>query len=161
VSGNSRDKSLDIWNDGKFFLRYIYTDEFGFIYLWERDKPVATMYLHELLRHIKINAEQFISRISDKSYMSRWREVSEYMYEHRNDYLANIPYFMKRLSLCEFDAEVLSIHFTGMGPEAIAVKFGLSSDEVRKSFDRIMAAYQDSGIVVNDSIFTNDPMSKY
>ena len=154
-------KTIELWSDGRFSLKYCYADGFSYIYLWERSQPAATMYLHDLLCKMNITADQFAEHLSSSVGTDRWRELSEDMYEHKNDYLENVPYFMKRLNLCEFDATVLSIHFTGMGPEAIAVKFGISMREVRKSFDRIMEAYIDSGIVVNDSIFTHDPTSYY
>lgn len=41
------------------------------------------------------------------------------------------------------------------------MRFGMSIENVRKAFDRIMAAYADNGIVVDDSIFTDDPISQY
>jgi len=158
---NDKDRTLDIWSDGNFSLRYTYTDEFGFIYLWEGDMPVATIYQHDALRRLNINAEQFIAMLSDPACGHKWKEISDTMYEHRDDYEENTSYFMRRLNIGEFDAKVLAIHFTGMGPEAIAVRFGVLIDDVRRSFDRIMEAYTDSGIVVNDSIFTDDPLSLY
>ena len=48
-----------------------------------------------------------------------------------------------------------------MGPEAIALRFDRPIDEIRKAFDVIMASYTDNGIVVNDSIFTDDPIALY
>ncbi|MCL2148083.1 MAG: hypothetical protein FWH47_01925 [Methanomassiliicoccaceae archaeon] len=160
-SKGEREKMLDIWSDGRFSLRYAYADDFGFVYLWEGDIPVAAMYFHDLLIALDINAEQFAARMSNPAYEARWKEMSDRLYEHRDDYIENVPYFIKRLGLCRFDAEVLAIHFTGMGPEAIAIKFGIPIDDVRRSFDRIMAAYTDNGIIVNDSIFTDDPFSLY
>lgn len=155
------EKTIEIWTDGNFSLRYVHTDEFGFIYLWEGKEPTAVTYFHYLLKKLSITAEQFIARLSDPKYEMDWKGLAQNMYEHRDDYLENVPYLIKRLNICRFDATILSIHFTGMGPEAIAVKFGLSIEEVRRSFDRIMAAYSDKGIVVNDSIFTEDPISLY
>ncbi len=66
-----------------------------------------------------------------------------------------------RLSLSYEDARILAIHFTGMGPEAIAIKFGLDLESVKESFGRIMAAYTDNGIVVDDTIFTENPFMYY
>ena len=66
-----------------------------------------------------------------------------------------------RLNLSYEDARILAIHFTGMGPEAIAIKFGLDTDSVKRSFDRIMTAYADNGIVVDDTIFTDNPFIYY
>lgn len=90
-----------------------------------------------------------------------WKGLAKYMLEHAEDYLNYVPYFMKRLNISEFDARVLSIHFGGMGPEAIAIKMGRTLADIRSSFDRIMAAYSDSGIVVDDTIFTEDPFGLY
>lgn len=157
----NEEKTFEIYADGRFSLRYVYTDECDFIYLWEGRRPVATMYFRDLLLEMKITVEQFRLRFSDPKYKKEWSGIAERMYEHRDDHIQYVPYMMKRLNLCKFDATVLSIHFTGMGPEAIAIRFGLSSKEVRESFDRIMAAYLDSGILVNDSIFTDDPISLY
>ena len=48
-----------------------------------------------------------------------------------------------------------------MGPEAISRKLGLEEDEVSRAFDRIMKAYSDSDILVDDTVFTIDPMKFY
>ncbi len=48
-----------------------------------------------------------------------------------------------------------------MCPEAIALLRGETIESVRLAFDAIMRSYSDSGIVVNDSIFTDDPISLY
>jgi len=66
-----------------------------------------------------------------------------------------------RLSLSYEDARILAIHFTGMGPEAIAIKFGMDIESVKAAFDRIMSAYTDNGIVVDDTIFTENPFIYY
>ena len=100
-------------------------------------------------------------RFSDPVYDSLWRSVADDMMFHRDDYLDDVPYLSKRLNIIESDAIILAIHFTGMGPEAISVRFGLSLEDVSLSFDRIMAAFVDNGIVVDDSVFTDDAMSKY
>ena len=68
---------------------------------------------------------------------------------------------MKRLESNPFDAEILTLHFIGMCQEGISLKKGLPLKAVRSSFDAIQAAYEDSGIVVNDSIFTEDPIALY
>lgn len=160
-SDDKDEKTIEIWSDGRFSLKYVYTGGFGYIYLWEEGQPISTIYLHDLLYKMNIATDQFITYLSDSANNEKWKVVSEDMFGHRNDYLKDVPFFMKRLNLCEFDATILSIHFAGMGPEAIAVKFDISIEEVRKSFDRTMAAYADNGIVVNDSSFTSDPMSHY
>ena len=99
--------------------------------------------------------------MANPKYEESWTMLASEMYEHRDDYRGNITYFTRRLNLSESDATILAIHFTGMGPEAIAMRFGMSIENVRKAFDRIMAAYADNGIVVDDSIFTDDPISQY
>ena len=157
----AKEMTIDFWNNERFSLRYTYTDDFSFIYLWEGEIPVATMYLHDLLAMLNITAEQFTARVSDPSKNDEWSDVADYMYEHRNDHTKYIPDLMKKLEIVEFDAAVLSLHFTGMGPEAIAVHMRLSIEEIRRSFDRIMDAYIRKNIIVNDSAFTNDPLSLY
>lgn len=159
-NGNE-EKTFEIYTDGRFSLRYVYTDDYDFIYLWEGRYPVATIYFKDLLLEMKMTVEQFRLRFSNPKYNDEWADLVKRMYRNRDEHLQSVTYLMKRLNLCKFDATVLSIHFTGMGPEAIAIRFGLSSKEIRESFDRIMAAYTDSGILVNDSIFTDDPMSLY
>lgn len=88
-------------------------------------------------------------------------ELVDYMYEHRDDYKQYIPYFKKRLNLSDTDSKILSIHFIGMGPEAIAVKFSIPYEKVKESFDRIMNAFADSGIAVDDTVFTENPFDYY
>ena len=48
-----------------------------------------------------------------------------------------------------------------MCQEGISLKKGLPLKDVRASFDVIQTAYEGSGIVVNDSIFTEDPIALY
>lgn len=72
-----------------------------------------------------------------------------------------MEYFRSRLGLSELDATVLAIHFTGMSPEAIALKMILDSEIIRVSFDRIMDAYSHAGIVVDDTAYTKDPKKYY
>ena len=68
---------------------------------------------------------------------------------------------MKRLESNPFDAEILTLHFIGMCQEGISLKMGLPLKDVRASFDVIQAAYEGSGIVVNDSIFIEDSIALY
>lgn len=68
---------------------------------------------------------------------------------------------MKRLGLCEEGAEVLALHFMGFCPEVIAIRLQRPIRDIRTVFDRIMKAYSDNGIVVNDSIFTEGPIALY
>ena len=155
------DRTIDLWSHGSWTLKYVSSEGFGIIYLWEDGVPTASMYFHDLLRRMRLTAPSFAASLSEHALDGDLGDVAEEMHEHMDDYCANVPYFMKRLGLCEFDATVLAIHFTGMAPEAISVRFGISLEEVRQSFDRIMGAYSDSDIVVNDSIFTDDPISLY
>ena len=155
------DQALEMWAEGGRSLRYVYSDGCAYVYLWEGDVPTAAMYFRDLLSRFGVNANQAMLRFGDPAYAPSWRSLADDMHEHRDDFLEDVPYFARRLNLDESDAVVLSLHFTGMGPEALAVRLGMPIDEVRGSFDRIMAAYVDSGIVVDDSIFTEDPVSKY
>lgn len=155
------DKAIEIWSDGARSLRYVFSDACAFVYLWEDGIPVASIYFHELLNRLEVNANQAMLRFGDPDYASSWKSLADHMHDHMDDYLDNVTYFTRRLSLSEHDARILAIHFTGMGPEAISLRFGMPLEDVRRSFDRIMDAYVDSGIVVDDSIFTDDPISKY
>ena len=164
VCGKARgsgDRAFDIWSDGERSIRYVYTDDMAFIYLWVKDVPIATVYFKDLLNRLGMTASQMMGCISDPENGSIWGSLASQMYLHRDDWRDDVSYLSKRLNLCMQDAEILAIHFTGMGPEAIALHFGMKLDLVRKSFDRIMAAFVDCGIVVDDSIFTDDAMSMY
>lgn len=155
------DETTEFWSDGRRSLRYVFSDGFAFIYLWNGSYPVATRYVHEVLSEMRVTAGQLMYMMSDPRCADSWAILASNMEEHGEDYLGNVTYFTRRLNLSETDAAVLAIHFTGMGPEAIAIRFGMGIEDVRRSFDRIMAAYADSGIVVDDSIFTDDPISRY
>jgi hypothetical protein len=48
-----------------------------------------------------------------------------------------------------------------MSPEVIALRLGSSNRDIRAAFTRIQNAYRDSDIVVNDSVYTEDPISYY
>jgi len=56
---------------------------------------------------------------------------------------------------------ILALHFVGMSPEVIALRLGSSNRDIRAAFTRIQNAYRDSDIVVNDSVYTEDPISYY
>ncbi|MGN0138376.1 MAG: hypothetical protein ACI381_07210, partial [Candidatus Methanomethylophilaceae archaeon] len=120
------DRSMEIWSDGMMSLRYVFTDGMAFVYLWNGNIPEATIYFRDLLRRTSLTASQAMLRFSDPVYDSLWRSVAEDMMHHRDDYLDDVPYLSKRLNIVESDAIILAIHFTGMGPEAISVRFGLS-----------------------------------
>lgn len=108
-----------------------------------------------------MNIGQIIEAVNNKSMDNEWKELSEEMYADREGYTKYIDYFMKRLSLEKHDARILAMHFTGMAPEAIAKKFHYDEVDVFFAFERIMKAYSDSGIVVDDTIFTEDPFKYY
>ncbi len=155
------DESVEFWSDGSRSLRLVHSDGCSTLYLWEGDIPVAARYLHEVLADIGVTAGQLMYMIRNPIYSETWGVLASDMSIHRDDYKDSISYFTRRLNLSEADATVLAVHFSGMGPEAIAMRFGLGITDVRRIFDRIMSAYEDSGIVVDDSIFTEDPMSMY
>ena len=48
-----------------------------------------------------------------------------------------------------------------MSPEAIALRCGLSLKQVRDIFTKIQEAFNNEGIVVNDSVYAEDPISCY
>lgn len=161
LKNNLNISSMTIWTDGKRALKYIVEKGFGYVYLMHDHKPVATVYFHRMCSNMGINADQFINAVNDGSMEQTWKELADLMFLNRNEYKKRIRYFMKRLSLNETDAEYLAIHFTGMGPTSIAIKFGVPYGEVIASFDRIMAAFADSGIVVDDTVYTEDPFFYY
>ncbi len=152
---------FDVWSDKKLSLRYVYSDGFACLYLWEKDIPVASMYIHDVCRFFECTVEEMTSNFSDSKSIKKWKSLAKEMYNHRMDYEEKIPYFTKRLNLSTFDATVLAIHFTGMGPEAISILFNVSLEDTRKAFDRIMDAYIDSGIIVDDEVFTENPFDFY
>ncbi len=48
-----------------------------------------------------------------------------------------------------------------MSPETIALRLGRSLRDIRSEFTRIQNAFSRGGIVVNDSVYTEDPISCY
>lgn len=144
-------------------VKLTYTDlyDYGCIYLWHDDYPVAAIGLETFLKGTRLTVSDITIRALSIEYDEFWGGVADYIYEHRDEYRENIPYFMKRLGLCEEDAEVLALHFMGFCPEVIAIRLQRPIRDIRTVFDRIMKAYSDNGIVVNDSIFTEDPIALY
>ena len=151
----------DLWTDGVYQLRYLSEDRFGSVYLWEGDLPLAAMYFHEFCRRFNATAEHIIDAMNNGSMQEEMGTLAKEMLDEKDRYKERTGYFMKRLNLSETDANVLSIHFTGMGPRYIALRFGMSKEEIRESFDRIMEAYIDSGIIVDDTVFTENPFAFY
>ena len=153
--------SMILWSGDGRELSYVAENGNGCIYLWEGDVPVAARYSGEVLSEAGITMDDVLEAVNSGSDTKRWKDLADEMYAGRDGYLANVDYLMKRLLLDRGDATVLSLHFTGMGPEAISRKLGLEEDEVSRAFDRIMKAYSDSDILVDDTVFTIDPMKFY
>ena len=153
--------SMVLWSDGRFELTYIVENDCGFVYLWDDDIPVATLYVHEVLRKVGMTIGEVVDAVNGGDCTVPWKDLADEMYAGRDGYERYMDYFMKRLSLSKRDSRILSIHFTGMNPAAIAKHFGYSEGEVLEAFDRIMKAYSDSGIVVDDTVFTEDPFRYY
>ncbi|MDO5853445.1 MAG: hypothetical protein Q4Q62_05220, partial [Thermoplasmata archaeon] len=153
--------SMTMWSGDGMELTYVSENGFGCVYLWRDGVPTASRYAHEVLRRFGITISELVKSVNAGQMRDECRLLALDMLEHSEDYVRYVDYFMKRLSLGEDDARILAVHFTGMGPEAIARKFSLSDEQVRTAFDRIMAAYADSGIIVDDTIFTEDPFRFY
>ena len=153
--------TITIWTDGRFRLEYVNENNFGYMYLWDGFLPVSTMYMHDVCNRFKSTVEHLIKTSYTHSMDDEWNILAQEMLSKENSYTIYISYFQKRLSLSYSDAKILAIHFTGMGPEVIALKFAIDPEEVKKAFDRIMAAYTDCGIVVDDTIFTENPFAFY
>ena len=153
--------SVTVWTDSRYRLEYVSRDGFGFLYLWDGTVPVATHYMHDVCKRFGRTIDQIIHSSAKGEMEDEWKELKDEMAAKENSYAVYINYFKMRLNLSYEDARILAIHFTGMGPEAIAIKFGLDTDSVKRSFDRIMTAYADNGIVVDDTIFTDNPFIYY
>lgn len=155
------DRFIDLWSDGVLRLQYAFMDGFGFVYLWESDRPIAATYFNRVIDDLGMTKDSFVSAMNEGSLNSKFREISRSMYDNRFDYLDKADYFVKRLGLFDDDAMILSMHFTGMGLEAISLNLKRSLKDIRIAFDRIMHAYEDNGIVVDDTVFTEDPFRFY
>ena len=153
--------SATLWIQNAVKLSYTDLYDYGCIYLWHNDYPVAAIGLETFLKGTKLTVSDITNRALSPEFDEFWSGVAGYIYEHRDEYRENIPYFTKRLGLSEEDAEVLALHFMGFCPEVIAIRLQRPIKDIRAVFDRIMKAYSDNGIVVNDSIFTEDPISLY
>lgn len=152
---------MSLWKRDRFELTYVSENGYGCVYLWDDDIPIVCRYMNEVFTRFSMNIGQIIEAVNNKSMDNEWKELSEEMYADREGYTKYIDYFMKRLSLEKHDARILAMHFTGMAPEAIAKKFHYDEVDVFFAFERIMKAYSDSGIVVDDTIFTEDPFKYY
>ena len=166
VCGTPRPESggndiVEMWKRDNRSLKYSTNEGTAVIYLWQDGKPVSAKYLSEVLEKTDRNMDQLVKVIGKQEYESVWEHIANWLYDERDAYLDNVEYLAKRLGLSNEDATVLAIHFTGMGPEAISMRLDIPYERVRESFDRIMAAYENGGIVVDDTIYTDDPVSKY
>ena len=153
--------TIDLWSEGPFKLTYNDSNNTGCIYLWNENYPESAMNLPDLLNSTGLPLNAIIERAHNEDYSDFWKDIITSLHEHREDYKEDIPYFKKRLCLDDDDSEILSLHFLGMGPEAISIRMGTSIKEVIESFNRIMNAYSEGGIIVNDSVYTDDPFSEY
>ena len=153
--------TIKLWSEYPFKLTYNDSNNSGCIYLWNKDYPEAAMNMPDLLSDTGLSLFNIMDRASNPDYSSFWKEIVTSLHEHRDDYKEEIPYFKKRLCLDDTDSEILALHFLGMGPEAISIRLSMTIKEIIVAFDRIMRAYSEGGIVVNDSIYTEDPFSEY
>ncbi len=152
---------MTLWSDGAQTLQYAFMDGFAFVYLWEKGRPVASAYFHDVCSGMGLTQQGFVDALNEDSLRAELRDLARGMREHRFDYLDKVDYFIKRLGLSDEDAIILAIHFTGMCPEAIALNLNRPLEGIRRAFDRIMAAYGDNGIAVDDGVFTDDPFRFY
>lgn len=150
-----------LWNDGDSELTYVVENGYGCVYLWDDDMPVACRYIHEVLSVFDTTIGDIVRNVNERTDRYDWKSLADDMRHGQNTYEKYIGYFEKRLSLSHADARILAIHFTGMSPEAIARKLSLDESSVFSAFDRIMEAYCDSGIIVDDTIYTRDPFVYY
>lgn len=156
-----RTKCFEAWSDKTYCIRCAEDNGSKAVYLWKDDKPIASVYIHDLLKNNGITINKLSYRINNPDYFRFWKKIRDDMIQHSSDYEKFVPYFMKRLNLSEEESLVLSIHFTGMCPEAIALKLDISLTTIRSIFDKIMNAYSNNGIVVDDTVFTDDPFKFY
>lgn len=150
-----------IWSCGRTVLRYSPLPDVSVIYLWVDDVPISCRYMHEIISMADVPEDRLKSMFGDHAYDRMWSMTASVMYNGRDDYKRDIPYYCSVLELSEQDAEILALHSTGMALEAIAMHLGISRDDVRLSFDRIMGAYENKGIAVDDTTYTDDPKKHY
>ena len=158
--GNS-EKLTELWENDSKRLNYLFKDGIGCIYLWDGPYPVSCRYLNEVLEESAMSFSSWIKHAMSERYAKFWNGVIDDMISHKDDYKENIPYLKGRLGLDEDVAEILALHFTGMSPEVISVRSNRTLKDIRMEFTKIQEAYNKSGIVVNDSVYTDDPVSSY
>lgn len=153
--------SMTLWVDGGSELMYVTENGYGCVYLMDGDVPVSCLYIHQVLERLGMTIGDVIRHVNVGDMRDIFAELARYMDSVKGIDEAHVGYFMKRLSLSRCDATILALHFTGMSPSAIAKHLSYSDGEIAAAFDRIMSAYADSGIIVDDTIFTEDPFSMY
>ncbi len=157
-----KEKSTTVlWSRGEEAVTLEIESDAPVIYCLRAGIPLAAAYLPDVISLLGISTEDLINRHEDDRVAAKLGYLADTMYANRNAYLNNMPRLADLLGLGDFDAKVLAIHFTGMSPESIALSFGKTYAFIRESFDRIMEAYQRTGIVVNDRVFTEDPFAEY
>lgn len=154
-------ETMPLWSDGTRKLVYSKRDGSDTVYLFREGVPIASKYLSDVLDILGLTLNAFMNSVNRHLIDEKLDRFALIMEMHRDDYLGDIPYFMDRLKLGEEDAKILALHFTSMGPEAISLYLGIPSRQVRRSFDRIMEAYAEVNIVVDDSVYTADPFAEY
>ena len=155
------DETAELWSHEGLHLVYSSNEGTAVVYLWKDGKPVSSKYLSEVLEWTGRNAEEIVSMIGDPEADGMWRRIADWLYAERDRYLENVDYLRNRLGLSQEDAVILAMHFAGMGPEAISFRLDVTYDSVRETFDRIMEAYTNRGIVVDDTVYTDDPVAEY
>ncbi len=161
LSDDKSERLIGFWERDGRRLVYLFKDGIGCVYLWEGSYPVSCRYLDEVLDERGLEFATIVRHAGNEKYGRFWDSLMEDMISRRDSYRENIPYLKGRLGLNDGQAEILALHFTGMSPETIALRLGRSLRDIRSEFTRIQSAYSQEGIVVNDSVYTEDPISCY
>jgi hypothetical protein len=136
----------EVWSEGNKAIRCINQGDVSVLYLWIDDMPVVTCYLDEVLRYMGMSSSALILRFNDPKYDKMWAFIAKRMMADRGTYLIHVPRYMELLGLNNHDACILSLHDRGMNPGAIALFMDVDMEAVRESFNRIMQAFQSSGV---------------
>ncbi|MBR2255041.1 MAG: hypothetical protein IJ856_04405 [Candidatus Methanomethylophilaceae archaeon] len=158
---DASERLVPLWDDGTYRLCYLFKDAIGCVYLWEGRYPVCCEYMDKLIGRIGVRFETFLGRAGQRTYDGFWENVVNGMLERKDDYKGDIQFLTERLKITSFQAEVLALHISGMGPEVLSIRLGVSLKDIRKDFTIIQSAFDNSGILVNDSVYTDDPLSLY
>lgn len=138
-----------LWSDGDRCLKYVRDGDFKAVYLWKQFKPVAAITVNEACG------------VEDALVKKQYSSLAHYLEVHADDCVEKNRNLMSMLNLSEQDYLFLAYHFDGMSPEALALKFDVKLEIVRRSFDRIMNAFSNNGIPVNDNKYTENPQAEY